>query len=105
MQRINRNTCAMGLLLITLAACGKSPKDAIVGTWYEAGGDESMQFYKDGTITIEDSGKSIAGNYTFLDDDTIRVELGGIGALAGPLVIGVAIDGGLTGADLAGQEK
>lgn len=38
--------------LAGLAACGKSPEDKIVGTWYEIGESETMEFFKDGTVRI-----------------------------------------------------
>lgn len=77
------------VLLLTVVACS-SPEKAIVGRWTEVGGDETMEFFKEGTINV--SGQlTMAGTYKWLDKDRIKLELGGIGALAGPVVLQVAI--------------
>ena len=93
MIRTRVNVLVMALLLVGLAGCGKSTEEAILGEWGESGGTEVVKFFEDGTISIEESNEDMVGNYTFVDEDTIRVELGGLGALAGPMVIGVTIDG------------
>ena len=93
MNRIHANMLGLALLLVVLAGCGKSTEEAILGEWVESGGTETVRFDEDGTITIAESNEDMDGTYAFVDKDTIRVELGGLGALAGPIVIGVAVDG------------
>ena len=58
------------------------------------GGTEAFEFFKDGTLSVADKGMSLAGKYSFVDDTRIKLELGGIGALAGPQIATVSISGG-----------
>ena len=81
---------AVGALL---SSCAAKPEDALVGKWKEVGGTETMEFFKDGTVSIVDEGMSMAGSYRFVDKDRVKVELGGLGALMGPVVARVSISG------------
>jgi hypothetical protein len=80
----------MGVL--HLASCS-STESAIIGKWQEIGGEETMEFFKDGTITGTALGMSFGGKYNFVDKDRIKIELGGIGAIVGPRVVKVEISG------------
>ena len=81
------------VVALLIGACSGSPEDKIVGTWYEIGDNETMEFFADGTITIAEGRESMAGNYSFLDESKLRIELGGLGALAGPLVVSYEFEG------------
>jgi len=81
---------AVGALL---SSCAAKPEDALVVKWKEVGGTETMEFFKDGTVSIVDEGMSMAGSYRFVDKDRVKVELGGLGALMGPVVARVSISG------------
>jgi len=79
------------------------PQDAIIGKWLLIGGDETIEFFKDGTVSIVKGKDAMAGNYKFIDKDRLRLDLGGFGAIAGPAVIRVSISGDeLTLTDPAG---
>ena len=84
---------AIAVILSSLVSCSSKPEDAIVGKWSEIDGTEKMELFKDGTITMADKGRNMGGKYTFVDKDRIKLELGGLGALAGPFVATVAIAG------------
>ena len=84
---------AFTFILTLLVSCSSKPEDAIIGKWSEIDGDRTMELFKDGTITVADTPMNMAGKYTFVDRDRIKVELGGLGALAGPYVATVAISG------------
>lgn len=79
------------LSLLHLTAC--SGQKNIVGKWQDVQGTESMEFFKDGTVTAKAGGMSLGGKYSFVDDERIKIELGGMGALAGPTIAKVAISG------------
>jgi hypothetical protein len=54
-----------------------------------------MECFKDGTLAVSnsDKGMNLGGTYKFVDTDRIKVELGGLAALAGPFVATVSISG------------
>ena len=82
--------------------CSKAPEKKIIGEWQENGESESVQFFADGAIAIRDGNETMAGSYTFLDESKLRVELDGMGALVGSMVIEYQFDGDtlkLTGPD------
>lgn len=85
-----------GLLTVTLilpflSSCFSSTESAVVGHWQEVGaGTDTMELFKDGTITVNSLGMNMAGQYSFVEKDRIKVELGGLGALAGPIVMTVS---------------
>ncbi len=75
------------LILVGLVGCGKSKEKTIVGKWKEVGGTQTIEFFKDGTVTVVDKGEpTLPGDYRFLDDNRIRMNL----ALFGPIIAEVS---------------
>ena len=75
-------------------SCSSSePQDMIIGKWKEANGPEVMEFSKDGSIKIDLSNMPpLNGQYTFVEKDKIKIDLGGIGKMMGTLVVTVEIN-------------
>lgn len=67
------------------------PAGTIVGKWQEVQGTETLEFFKDGTVTAVDMGVPLSGKYKMADRNRITIELGGLGALAGPQVYQVQV--------------
>jgi type IV pilus assembly protein PilA len=86
------NTAICLALLLVVSACKGSPESELVGNWYEIGGEEHIQFFQDGTIVISGEG-NYSGDYSILDEKTMRIDLGGLGALTGPLIAEYEIAG------------
>lgn len=81
--------------MVALASsCSSKPENEILGKWKEIRGTETMEFFKDGTISVVNRGMSMGGSYKFVDKDRIKLELGGLGALAGPIVAKVSFSSG-----------
>ncbi len=78
--------------LALLVSC--SDKSSIVGKWQGTGGDETLEFFKDGTVSAVSKGMPLGGNYSFVESDRIKMEFGGIGALAGPMIMTISFSGG-----------
>jgi hypothetical protein len=74
--------------LLSLISCSNTEK-AILGKWES--GAESMEFFKDGTVSVVSGGMSLGGTYKFVDDERVKIDLSGFGALAGPLVLKVKV--------------
>jgi len=59
----------LATLLLPVMACSKSTKDAVVGSWHEVNGTDSVSFSHDGTFNgkmISGAGEgivSLTGNY------------------------------------------
>lgn len=80
------------LAALSMSGCAKSPEDELAGRWYQSNGPLEMEFFSDGTVVF-DNEERISGDFTVLDESNIRFDLGGMGALAGPLVVGYEIQG------------
>jgi hypothetical protein len=74
------------LIFLTLVACSSDPKKALVGKWQEPPNGETIQFFAEGTLSINGKGGSYTGTYTVLDATHLKFEVGGLGALAGPII-------------------
>ena len=72
--------------VILLLSCSLKPENEILGKWKEEGGTEIMEFFKDGTVSVEDEGMSMKGNYKVVDESNIRLELVGDGTRGGPIL-------------------
>ena len=96
LRKVKNPTGWLALLSIAalLSSCAASPEDKILGRWKEVDGTETMEFLKDGTVIVVDEGMSMAGTYKWIDNDRVKIELGGLGALVGPVVATVSMSGG-----------
>lgn len=81
------------LLFLLVVSCASNEKK-IVGEWQATEGGGGVTFYKDGTVIFTDSIGDISGTYSFVDDDTIKVEMSGILSLGGNLMIDVSFSDG-----------
>lgn len=81
------------LVLTFLVGCApSSPEEAIVGKWQHIADQSITEFFQNGTISASGpKGDVHNGSYLWLDDNTIRVDLGGLMALAGPQIWDVSI--------------
>jgi hypothetical protein len=76
------------LLLAGLAAWtwwSFRPQSLLLGTWRNSQGD--IEIFSNGTISIKNPQFPASGSYQILDDNSAKVDLEGIAALAGPLII------------------
>ena len=63
------------ICLLFLSACSSS--NSIVGSWEDDSGS-LYNFNKDGTLTFETGYISTSGTYSFVDKDTIKIQLEGL---------------------------
>lgn len=61
------------LFIVPLIACGPTPREGIVGTWYA--GNQKVEIKADGTIVFTDRMKKqpSTGSYRFIDDNHVQV--------------------------------
>lgn len=79
-------------LLATMVGCGGT-ESQIIGKWQGIDSSETIEFFKDGTLMTGGSPLSMGGVYSFVDQNRIRIEFGGLGALGGPQVFRVELSG------------
>ena len=82
---------AIVVILSTLLSCSPNSEDTILGKWSEIGGTEKIELFKDGTITIINKDSNMSGKFTFIDKGRIEIELKGLAAFIGPIVVTVSI--------------
>ncbi len=78
------------IVLCLLTSCSPRPEDAIIGKWSAEKGAGTMEFFKDGTVVVNDKIMTLGGKYNFVDEKRVKDDLGGIGALVGPFVATVS---------------
>ncbi|MDI6891238.1 MAG: hypothetical protein QMC83_09950 [Thermodesulfovibrionales bacterium] len=87
----------LSFLVIPLSWGEIDTEKAIIGKWeqYDPKGNETLEFFKDGTVSTfhESFGFSVAGDYRFIDNKHVRINLGGLWALVGPIVCKVSVSG------------
>jgi hypothetical protein len=86
--------------MVFLVSCSASK--SIVGSWTDDSGS-SFNFYEDGTLTINSGLLSTSGTYTFVDNDTMEVQLDGLLGIAGATVYDVEISKGELRLETDGQ--
>lgn len=82
--RTNRDKWRLISLIaaVVLAAC-VSPGDALIGEWQSSTTGVVFEFFKDGTVTWDQANRSFTGQYKFLDDHNLRLDmLGDLGPQA-----------------------
>lgn len=81
---------ALVSLVFLGTACKSAPK--IVGTW-EGENGSSLEFFKDGTFVAKGGLLPISGDYSVLDNQQLRMDMGGLWGIAGPQVLGYRVSG------------
>lgn len=79
------------ICLLIFTSCSTSKN--IVGNWLDDNGS-SYTFYKDGTLTIGSGLLSTSGTYTFIDNNTVKIQLDGLLGIGGATVFEVEIHKG-----------
>jgi len=79
------------LILFMLVSC--SLETSIVGKWNEIDGNETMEFFKDGTVSVNSGYVNTSGSYSLVDNDRIKLTFNGLFALAGPVVADISVHG------------
>ncbi len=52
-----------------------SQKSNIVGKWQEIGNTETVEFFSDNRVTVADGGLPFTGDWSYLDDGRIKIEI------------------------------
>lgn len=83
--KITINSLLIFICLFCFTAC--IGKKTVVGKWEGDNTNETVEFFKDGTLAMQAENRIINGKYTILDESRLKLELGGFGALAGPAIV------------------
>lgn len=61
--------------LVGASACDPSPR-TVVGNWIEVVGDNRLEFFSDGRVSMEGSRGIVVANWALLDDGRVKIEGG-----------------------------
>ena len=71
-------TLSVFYFVIILASCSSKPENLIIGKWQEMGSNNTIEFFRDGTVKITGptgfSKKSGTGTFKFVEDGRLRLE-------------------------------
>ena len=63
--------------VLILASCSSKPENLIIGKWQEIGSNNTIEFYKDGTVKITGptglGKKSGTGTYKFVENSRLKL--------------------------------
>lgn len=84
--KMRRSQTLQVLFVLLIAVCvtswaeASSLKDQIIGKkWMSLTDKEQLEFFKEGTVVIVKGDRSITGNYRFIDDKRLRVDVQSFG--------------------------
>lgn len=70
----------MLIILLVMVGCSSAEED-LIGKWQRVNGNETLQLYKDGSLTYMTTGlfgSSNNGDYRIIDDTRIRIRIPGL---------------------------
>lgn len=75
--------CLIGTVfcLFLYSSCTPGSQVKLVGKWANKDGNDTIEFFKDGTVCVREKDVEVCGNYRFVDDDRIRVRFGNMGEI------------------------
>ncbi|MBN1154438.1 hypothetical protein JXB12_05895 [candidate division KSB1 bacterium] len=71
---------------VILLSCSERPEELIVGVWTEVDGTETIQFFADSTLKIDDEGTWMEGTYTIDNKRQIEMKILSLNPYDSPLV-------------------
>lgn len=80
------------LFILSSVSEASNLQSRIIGKWVEVDGDEKIEFLKDGTVIIVSKGFSGVGDYRFIDENRLRMNISGFWGIAGAQVFEISID-------------
>ena len=66
---------ALGFAVIVLVACDSSTESRVLGKWTNSDTGASIEFLKDGTLQFGDTESSVAGTWSLVSDDRVKIEI------------------------------
>jgi hypothetical protein len=98
-KRVFFSLLAVLLSVSLLSGCSNKPADLLLGQWVVPTSQNSrhgihrgFEFFVDGTLSVLTTTGAIGGSYSFIDEDTIKLEMGGILSLAGAQVLDLTFE-------------
>ena len=79
------------ICLLLISAC--SPNQKLIGKWQSVQSGETLEFFKDGTISITSFGIPMTGSYTILDSSSLRIDISGLFGIGGGQIVEFSVSG------------
>jgi hypothetical protein len=61
-------------VLLAVAGCAARPRDLVIGKWQPEGTGGTIEFTRDGQYKVANGKVNYAGQYTFVDEDTVEIQ-------------------------------
>jgi len=81
----------IAIFLLLISAC--SPKQNLVGKWQDQQSGETLEFFKDGTVSMTTLGMSLTGSYTVLDAKNLKINISGLFGIGGAQIYEYSVSG------------
>jgi hypothetical protein len=72
---------------LLFAACSLKPTWDLVGKWQHDQGKGSIEFFRNGTLTLQNGGTTLTTSYKMKDPKHLQVEMGSLGTLVLKLTV------------------
>lgn len=80
MMRAFRVCLVIGLVVLA-ASCSLKPSWDVVGQWQKIDGTETIEFSRNGTVTVTSGANSLTVPYVFMDAKHVQLNLGPFGGI------------------------
>lgn len=86
MMRAFRLCLVIGLVVFA-ASCSLKPSWDVVGKWQKMDGTETLEFSRNGTVTVTSGASSLTVPYVFMDAKHVQITLGPFGSLSTEAIV------------------
>jgi len=74
-------------LVVFAASCSLKPSWDVVGKWQKMDGTETLEFSRNGTVTVTSGASSLTVPYVFMDAKHVQITLGPFGSLSTEAIV------------------
>ena len=102
-KRILTSFFIVTICLLLISSC--SPKQILVGKWQDQQSGATMEFFKDGTLSMTSYGMPITGSYTVLDAKNLKISMSGLLGIGGAQIYEYSVSGNTLTLNISGVSE
>ncbi len=73
-RAVTFTACMLGLCMLLLSACAKTPEEAIISRYQVRGSQTVWELFPKGTVLARQPEGEVSGDYSLLDANTLRID-------------------------------